>query len=209
MHSIAHLDFSKLIAKGPNPKPFDEDLVDGDGNALDMRFVNVIMNRKQLKIKLTGKVTEDADRYEGGKLQFKLKPDSAQLPNLERLESVFENTSDPLNETFIEAVGFPSGVYEHRFTVGENDSQIRLKFVERDGKITTGSNYELEEDGHRQKCISGAKVSATVTVGFYFHEVEKKYGMYFKLIDLDYNIPIAAESTGRPKPVKRKAEKKE
>lgn len=210
MYSPTHLDIDRIAMRGPNPVPFDEDIPEKDLQGI--RFVNPVMNRKQLKLTLVGKITEDlylAD-YKNGKTEYvtKFKPRSDQLPNLERLESIFEN--DPLTENFVEQLNIPQETYVHKFTIGETDSQIRLKFKEDgNGGFKIDCDQDLDIKGHLNACKVGTHVEIDAAVSYYFREAqdskeENTYGMIVRPIEIRYNPNVEITKI---KPVKKKLNK--
>lgn len=207
MYHPTHLAFDKLAMRGPNPVPFDEEIPEKELQGI--RFINPVMSRKQLKLTIVGRITEDlqlAD-YKNGKTEYvtKFKPRSDQLPNLERLESIFEN--DVLTETFVSELGIPEGVYVHKFTIGETDSQIRIKFKEDgNGGFKVDCNQDLDIKGHLNACKSGTQVEIDAAVSYYFREAQNDneqntYGMIVRPIEIRYVQDV--EMT-KIKPVKKK-----
>lgn len=203
MHSIEHLDFSRLVMKGPNPVGFDEELPHGQ----QLRFVNPIMGYKQLKLKIPGRVTEDLKliEYKDGRSEykFKFKPKSSHIPNLERLETIFEK--DTLTEKLRDQIGFPEGKYTLKFLVGEKDSQISIKMQpDGNGGFSADSNLNLDIEGHMDQCKTGKNIEIEAVVTYYFRDGgsdEDTYGTSLRLLEVDY------EQNEKPKPVKKKVNK--
>jgi len=196
MYAPTEIDVDKqIVMKGPNPVSFDDDMHDGQ----NLRYINPTLHYKQLKLKISGKITRDLSLDKFNNYTCMFKPNSSQLPNLEKLESIFERNKE-LKSTF----GIPDE-YNLVFTIGETDSNIRIKYMlDKYGIPKAECDTALTIDEHLKQATSGTITDYDVVVSYYFNDEKKTYGMTLRLLETHYN-PIA--DVTKIKPTKKKSNK--
>ena len=183
MQAISDIDFAKIKLTPPTYIGVDGKGVNApfSGDApVDMRFVRVFYPRRTPLLSFSGEVVECVDSEYG--LYCLVKPDTKFLVNFELLESLLE-PDNSFAAKLTASIGWVDGKYTHRPTL--NDSfQIRLKMQTKDN-----GNWKFETPARdaadaESIFVEGARVTATVSPGFYFNDSDSMYGMFATLKSL-------------------------
>ena len=177
MHSVNSIDFTKIVLTSPvtfaNGKqtatPFSE-------RSNHVRFVSILYPTRKAQFTFTATIVEVGAL----KAQFgddsdycKMKPYGKDLTNLEHLENL------PNIQPYKDNIGFNNEHYTQNRTLSDN-YELKIKLRKSEGKY----KFETSMKNIATMC-EGQKVEITVSPGYYFNEVDKKYGVFYVLVKID------------------------
>lgn len=181
----------------------------GDFKQHGMHFVSLRYPSRQLQLYLHGTV-DDAPQASnpeyGGQWSFMFKPSMEDLPNLTKLEELFQPTSTE-HERLMEDLEADFSKYEFRETLNdEHLLRIKLRTDDVTGGWKFTSNATLTEESLPADLKKGTPVTLTVAPGFYFSDDTERYGLYLTLKDLKFdeavNLPMRKKGVGMAAPKK-------
>lgn len=201
MHKIELIKFDKLNVHAPNAF-----------QTTGMHFVGLRYPSRQLQLYLHGHVEEAAQQGNpeyGGQWSFMFKPSPEDLPNLTKLEELFQPTSSE-HERLMEDLEADFSKYEFKETLtDEHLLRIKLRTDPTTGGWKFTSNATITEDSLPADLKKGTPVTLTVAPGFYFSDESEKYGLFFTLKDIKFDeavdLPMRPKKTplGNKKILKR------
>ena len=148
-----------------------------------MRFSNLLQGNRQAVFTTTGTIASDIASFQGGNMTFMMEPTWGVLDPMLRLERSIEVDEEALlHDLEVDAITLDR--YMRRPTLN-SDNMIRVKLPL---NKNADFNFTCSDPNFTPDTASlrlGAPVKATFTAGFYFDEVNLRYGLFYSLKRLD------------------------